>query len=147
MRRAGAGPPQRAVRRGASVLALLGLPLRDTHRRSRELDAAVLPARDRVHHEVLVVTGRVVRRARVRAEALLAPDAAFDYAKLSFEDVAELVRLLQVVVEDVALVLDVDVLVALAQLELDLALLDHLRLLAEDGEVVEFRVVVFFVVL
>src|SRR4051794_26412145 len=130
--------PARLQRR-ASVLPLLGLPLRHAHRRRGQFDTAVLPARDRVHHEVLVVARRMVVRAGVGASAFLAPDAALDHAERRVEHVAELDRLRQVAVEDVALVFDVDVLVPLAQLEEDLALPHHLRLLAEDREVVEHR--------
>ena len=53
--------------------------------------------------------------------------------------IAELQRLRQVVVEDVALVLDDDVLVALAQAGDDLALPAHLLLAAEDAEVLVHR--------
>src|SRR4051812_33750708 len=73
------------------------------------------------------------------ATALPAPDAALDHAQSSVEHVPELDRLSQVGVEDVALVLDIDVLVPLAQLEQDLALAHHLVLLAEHREVVEHR--------
>src|SRR5206468_11615620 len=62
---------------------------------------------------------------------------ALDHAQRRVEHVAELDRLREVAVEDVALVLDVDVVVPLSQLEQDLALAHHLVLLAEDGEVVE----------
>ena len=55
------------------------------------------------------------------------------------EQEAELERLREVAVEDVALVLDDDPLVALAQAADDLALLAHLLLAAEDAEVLVHR--------
>ena len=55
------------------------------------------------------------------------------------EQEAELERLRQVAVEDVALVLDDDALVALAEPVDDLALLLHLVLAAEDAEVLVHR--------
>src|SRR3954470_16619594 len=133
----GARGAQRAL--SASVLPLLGLVLRDANRARRELDAVSAPPRDRVLHEVRVVAGRIVVRARVRAAALLAPDAGLDHAKGGVEHVAELDRLREVAVEDLALVLDVDVPVALAQVGEDLELPHHLLLLPEDAEVLEHR--------
>src|SRR5581483_232833 len=127
------------TRASASVLPLLGLPLRHAHRRRRQIDAVVAPAGDRVHHELLVVALRIVVRARVRAARLLAPDPRLDHAERRVEHVSELDRLRQVAVEDLPLVFDVDVLVALAQLEQDRALAQHLVLAAEDGEVLEHR--------
>ena len=62
------------------------------------------------------------------------------HARGEVEHVAELDRLRQVAVEDLALVLDHDAaLVALAQLVEDLDLLRHLLLAAEDAEVLEHR--------
>src|SRR3954452_11516843 len=109
---------QRAL--SASVLPLLGLVLRDANRARRELDAIAAPSRDRVLHEVRVVAGRIVVRARVRAAALLAPDAGLDHAKRGVEHVSELDRLREVAVEVLALVLYVDVLVALTEVGEDL---------------------------
>ena len=89
--------------------------------------------------EVLVVARRVVVRARVRAAALLARDPGLEHAGRDVEQVAELDRLRQVGVEDVALVLDDDGRVALAQPVDDLDLLGHLVLAPEDAEVLQHR--------
>ena len=97
------------------------------------------PARDRVLDEVLVVSVGIVVRARVGAAALLAGDSGLEHACGDVEQVAELDRLRQVAVEDLALVLDDDLRVALAQALDDPDLLLHLILAAEDAEVLEHR--------
>src|SRR5437660_557951 len=73
------------------------------------------------------------------APALLAGKSAHDHALGELEQEAELERLRQIIVEDIALVVDNDALVALAQAGDDLALLAHLILLAEDPEVLVHR--------
>src|SRR5581483_7246491 len=98
-----------------SVLPLLRFPFRETHVGFRQFDAAVLPAGDRVVHEILVVARREVVRARMGAAALLARETCGDHAERGVEHVPELDRLCEVAVEDVALVLDDDVLVPLAE--------------------------------
>ena len=70
----------------------------------------------------VVVALRIVVRARVRAAALLAREPRHDHALGELEQEAELERLREIAVEDLALVLDVDVAVALAQAGDDLAL-------------------------
>src|SRR5438876_784312 len=61
--------------RGALVLPLLRLPLRDRHGSPLELRPGVVAERDeRVLQEVLVVAVRIVVRTRVRAARLLARD-------------------------------------------------------------------------
>src|SRR5207248_5599601 len=114
-------------------------PLRHRHRLPVELRSPVLPHDDRVPEEVLVVALGEVARARVGAAALLASDPADDHALGQLEQEAELERLREVVVEDLALVLDDDVLEALAQSGDDLALLLHLLLAPEDAEVLVHR--------
>ena len=89
--------------------------------------------------EVLVVAVGEVVRARVRAAALLAGEPADDHARGELEHEAELERLGQVAVEDLALVLDDDALVALAQALDDRPLLLHQLLAAEDAEVLVHR--------
>ena len=90
--------------------------------------------------EVLVVAVREVVRPRVGASALRARDARGEHAVGDVEQVAELDRLGEVVVEDVALVVDDDAgLVALAQRGDDLDLPLHLLGPAEDAEVLEHR--------
>src|SRR3990172_2167283 len=121
------------------VLPLLWLPLRHAHRLGAQLRAAVLPGRDRVPHEVLVVAARVVIRARVGAAALLAGDPALEHAGRDVEQVAELERLREVGVEDRTLVLDDDAPVPLPQPGDDLLLAQHLLLAPEDAEVLEHR--------
>src|SRR4029453_4850511 len=106
-----------------SVLPLLRLPLCHRHRLPVEHRMISDPADDRVFHEVLVVPLRVVVRTRVGAPALLALEARDDHARREVEQVSELERLRQVVVEDLALVLDEDLLVALAQVADDPLLL------------------------
>ena len=63
----------------------------------------------------------------------------YDHALGELEQEAELERLRQVAVEDVALVFDHDPLEALAQAGDDLPLLLHLLLAPEDAEVVVHR--------
>src|SRR5690348_9966868 len=99
----------------SSVLALLWLPLGHAHRLPRELRNAVDEADDRVLHEVLVVAHGVIVGARMRAAALLALDAGDDHALGEVEKEAELDRLRQVAVEDLALVLDERTPIAIAQ--------------------------------
>src|SRR5690242_2260031 len=124
----------------SSVFPLLRLPLREPHLGCRQLDAAVLPASDRMVEEVLVVAARVVVRPGVGAAALLADDTGADHAERGVEHVPELDRLREVAVEDLALVLHVDVRVALPEPLEDFDLLRHPVLRAEDGEVLEHRV-------
>src|SRR5438128_9272295 len=69
------------------------------------------------------------------AAALLALDSTDHHAGPEVEQEAELERLREVVVEHLALVLDDDPLVALAQPFDDLTLLAHLVLATEDAEV------------
>src|SRR5215208_824408 len=79
-------------------------------------------------------------RATGRTAALLARDAGLEHAAREVDAVAELDRLREVGVEDVALVLDHDAApVALRDLLEELDLRGHLRLLAEDAEVLEHR--------
>src|SRR5207247_10802273 len=108
-----------------SVLPFLGLPLRHRHRLPVQYRMISDPADDRVLHEVLVVALRIIVRTRVGAPALLALEARADHGGRAPPHVAELARLRQVVVEDLALVLDDDVLVALAQAADDPLLLLH----------------------
>ena len=89
--------------------------------------------------EVLVVSIREVVRPRVRAAALLAGESRNDHAVRQLKQELELERLRQVVVEDLALVVDDDVLVALAQRLDDLSLFFHLILAPEDAEVLVHR--------
>ncbi len=99
----------------------------------------VLPGDDRVAQEVLVVAVGEVVGPRVRAAALLAREPGDDHAVGELEQEAELERLGEVVVEHLALVVDDDALVALAQAGDDLPLLLHLLLAAEDAEVLVHR--------
>src|SRR5437868_2988717 len=110
------------------VLPLLRLPFRHPHRFPLQLWRAVHEADDRVLEVVLVVAHRIVVGPRVGAAALLALDARDDHALGEVEEEAELDRLREVAVEDLALVLDQHVLVALAETGHDLALLLHLAL-------------------
>src|SRR5206468_3587182 len=68
-RRAGSSAPS------ASVLPLLGLPLRDRDGLPVELRSAILPGDERVAHVVLVVPARIVVRACMSSTALLAREA------------------------------------------------------------------------
>src|SRR6476659_10280081 len=129
----------RAIFMRASVLSLLRLPLRHGDRLPVELRRIVFPRHDGMSQEVLVVAVREVVWPRVRAAALLAREPGDDHALRELEEVAELERLREVGVEDVTLVLDHDVLVALAQPLHDLALLQHLLLAPEDAEVLVHR--------
>src|SRR5262249_24679274 len=123
-----------------SVLPQLRLPLRHRDRLPAEPGRAVGVERDeRVPEVVLVVAVGIVVRPGVSASALLARDTADGHAVRELEQEAELDRLRQVAVEHVALVVDHDVLVALAEVGHDLALLLHLRLAPEDAEVLVHR--------
>ena len=75
----------------------------------------------------------------MRTAALFAFYPARNHARGQLEQEAELQRLGEIAVEDVALVLDGHALVALAQAFDDLPLLAHLRLTAEDSEVLVHR--------
>src|SRR5262245_53455480 len=129
----------RAGAAGASVRALRGLPVRDPDGCPVELRPAVDPADLRVPEEVLVVAVGVVVGARVGAAALLPLDPAEQHARGELEAAFELERLGQLAVEDVALVLDDDALVALEEPVDDRDLLLHLLLATEDAEVLEHR--------
>src|SRR5437763_13793300 len=96
-------------------------------------------ADDRVLDEALVVAHRIVVRAGVRAATLLPLDARDDHALGEVEQEAELDRLREVAVEDLALVLDEHALVAVAEAGHDPALLLHLVLAPEDAEVLVHR--------
>src|SRR5262249_20087344 len=125
---------------GPSVLALLGLPLRDRDVAPLQVGAAVVVERDEgVLHVVLIIAIGVVVRSRMRPAALPARKPGHDHALGELEQEAELERLRQVAVEDVPLVLDDDALVALAQPGDQLALLLHLVLAPEDAEVLVHR--------
>ena len=76
--------------------------------RGRRAAARRRPIRDRVLHEVLVVSVGEVGRARVGAARLLAGEPRLEHARGEVEQIAELDRLGQVAVEDGALVLDDD---------------------------------------
>src|SRR5204862_7595240 len=97
------------------------------------------PPDERVPQIMLVVAVGIVVRPRVRTAALLALDAAGNHAGGELEQEAELEGLREVVVEDVALVLDDDALVAFPEALDDLPLLSHLLLAAEDTEVLVHR--------
>src|SRR5580765_6989452 len=73
------------------------------------------------------------------AATLLPRESGDDHALRELEEVAELESLRQVAVEDLALVLDVDACVTLAQAGDDLALPLHLFLAPEDAEVLVHR--------
>src|SRR6266511_783221 len=135
MQRAERGEP----RTGALVRPFLRLPFRHGDRLPVELRATVYPSDERVTHVVLVVAVWIVVRTRVGAAAFLARQPRDDHAVGELEQEPELKSLRQVVVEDLALVLDDDVLVPLAQRGHDLALLLHLVLAAEDAEVLVHR--------
>src|SRR4029077_9526729 len=91
-------------------------------------------------HEVLVVADGVIVGTRVSTTALLARDTGLQHARREVDHVAELDRLCQVAVEDLAFVLDDDTaLVSLTELVDDLDLTGHLLLAAEDAEVLEHR--------
>src|SRR2546421_549307 len=77
--------------------------------------AEVVARDERVAEEVLVVPVGIVVGPRVRAAALAAGQACDDHALGEVEQETELERLRQVAVEDVALVVDDDALVALLQ--------------------------------
>src|SRR6266566_7361650 len=125
--------------RGSLVGPFLGLPLGHGHGLPVDSRPAVDPADERVLQIPLVVAVGIVVRPRVRAPALLALDAARNHARGEVEQEAELERLREVVVEDVALVLDDDALVAFPEPFDDLPLLSHLLLAAEDTEVLVHR--------
>src|SRR4051794_6578642 len=93
---------------GPLVRPLLRRPFRRRDRPPLEPRRAVLPADDRVLQEVHVVAVGIVVRPRMRAAALLAREAGHDHAVGELEQEAELERLREVAVEDLALVLDVD---------------------------------------
>src|SRR5215212_5134878 len=73
------------------------------------------------------------------APALLARDPGLEHARGDVEEIAELDRLREIGVEDVALVLDDNVRVPLAEALDDSDLLQHLILPAEDAEVLQHR--------
>ena len=75
----------------------------------------------------------------MRAAALLPREPGLDHARRELEEEAELQGLGEIVVEDVALVVHDDPLVALGEGGDDLALALHLRLAAEDAEVLVHR--------
>src|SRR6185503_17828286 len=77
-----------------------GLPLRRTYFSVRQPRCAIVPGRDRVLHEVLVVALGKVRRPRVSTARLLARDTCLKHAGAEVEQIAELDRLGQVAVED-----------------------------------------------
>src|SRR5580765_5851106 len=118
-----------------SVLPLLGLPFRRPHRLPVQHGPVSDPPHDRVPHVVLVVAAGEIVRARVCAAALLPREPGLDHAVRELEQEAELERLGQIAVEDVALVLDDHALEALAQAGDDVLLLEHLLHAAEDAEV------------
>src|SRR3954451_3527158 len=123
-----------------SVRPLLREVLREPDVLVREHRPVGRPAGARMLHEVLVVARREVLRARVGAPALLARLARLEHARGEVEAVAELDRLREVGVEELALVLDDDALgVALAEALDDLDLVLHLVAVAEDAEVLEHR--------
>src|SRR4051812_275074 len=86
-------------RRGASVLALLRLPLRHGHRLPVQRHAAVAGAYERVLEERRVVALRVVIRPSVCAAALLACKTRDHHALGQLEQKAELERLREIAVE------------------------------------------------
>src|SRR5215211_1868304 len=123
-----------------SVLPLHGLPFRNRNRLPLQPRRPVrVKVDERVLHVVLVVALRVVVGTRVGAAALLAGEAGDDHAAREVEQEAELERLRQVAVEQVALVVQDDALVALTQLLDELALPDHLLLAPEHAEVLVHR--------
>src|SRR6185295_19558661 len=93
----------------------LGLPLRDRDGLPVEFWTAILPSDERVPHVVLVVTVGIVVRACVSSTALLARETRDHHGRGQLEQEAELERLREVAVEDVALVLDEDPVIALAK--------------------------------
>src|SRR5579862_3264918 len=122
-----------------SIGPLGRLPARDRHRLPVELGFPLGPRDHRMAEEARVVAVREVVRPRVRAAALLARKPRLDHARGEVEQVAELERLRQVAVEDLALVLHDDVREALAQVVDNASLLQHLPLAAEDAEVLVHR--------
>src|SRR5436189_5079318 len=113
----------------------LRLPLGHGHGLPVDSRAAVDPPDERVLQIMLVVAVGIVVRSRVRAPALLALDAARNHAGGEVEQEPELERLREIVVEDVALVLDDYPLVAFPESLDDLPLLSPLLLAAEDAKV------------
>ena len=89
--------------------------------------------------EVLVVALGEVARAGVGAAALPPLHPGGDHTDGQIEQVAELERLGEVAVEDLAAVVDEHLAVALAQAFQDLELAAHLALFAEDAEVLVHR--------
>src|SRR6186997_2465706 len=89
--------------------------------------------------EVLVVAVREVVRPGVGATALLPGQPGLDHAGRELQKEAELERLREIVVENVALVVDDDALVALAEAGDDLPLALHLLLATENAEVLVHR--------
>ncbi len=104
-----------------------------------ELRRTIFPARDRVMQEALVVALGEVCGTGVRAAALLARKPGLHHDPGEVEHGAELERLREISVEDVALVLDDDALVPLAEPLDDLELALHPLGVAEDAEVLEHR--------
>src|SRR5205807_9135767 len=100
-----------------------------------ELGLTGRPAHDRVLQVLLVVAVREVVWTGMGAAALLAREARDDHAVRQLEEEAELERLREVVVEDLALVVDDHARVALPQVADDPLLLLHLVLAPEDAEV------------
>src|SRR4029078_2071427 len=89
--------------------------------------------------EVLVVAVREVVRPGVGAAALLPGEPGLDHAGRELQEEAELERLREIVVENIALVVDDDALVAVAEAGDDRPLALHLLLAAEDAEVFVHR--------
>src|SRR6476619_6290197 len=125
----------RQILRATSMCSVFPLP----HRLPVQHGPVCDPSHDRVPHVVLIVAAGEIVRARVGAAALLPREPGLDHAVRELQQEAELERLGQIAVEDVALVLDDDALEAVAQAGDDFLLLEHLLLAAEDAEVLVHR--------